>query len=144
MDNYLSFTVRISTNQRNSILAPFFYWLFDALQTLANQWLPNNHLSMISSNILFLGSFFSQHQPFNTLCIVFSPNPPKIRGISCFQNLDKERGHEKLLRNRGLVERGSPFRNGGFQIVSSVFLQKSMFSLLLDFFCLVNIHTCNH
>ena len=30
----------------------------------------------------------------------------------------------------------------GFQIVSSVSLQKSMFSLLLDFFCLVNIHTC--
>ena len=122
MDNYLSFTVRISTNQRNSILAPFFYWLFDALQTLANQWLPNNHLSMISSNILFLGSFFSQHQPFNTLCIVFSPNPPKIRGVSCFQNLDKERGHEKLLRNRGLVERGSPFRNRG---VSKLFHQFS-------------------
>ena len=32
---------------------------------------------------------------------------------------------------------------GGFQIVSSVFFKKSMFSLLLEyFFCLVNIHTC--
>ena len=41
---------------------------------------------------------------------------------------------KKLLRNRGLVERGggSP-RKGGFQIVSPVFLKKSMFSLLLEF-----------
>ena len=49
-----------------------------------------------------------------------------------------------LLRNRGLVERGGSFRNGGggggvFQIDETIFLQKSMFSLLLDFFCLVNI-----
>ena len=50
---------------------------------------------------------------------------------------------KKLLRNRGLVERwGSSQKGGGFQIVSSVFLQKSIFSLLLGFFCLVNIHTC--
>ena len=51
---------------------------------------------------------------------------------------------KKLLRNRGLVEREDTLRKGSFQIVSSVFLKKSMFSLLLDFFCLVNIHTCNH
>ena len=40
---------------------------------------------------------------------------------------------KKLLRNRGLVERGGGvlLERGGFQIVSSVF-QKSMFSLLLE------------
>ena len=46
---------------------------------------------------------------------------------------------KKLLRNRGLVERGE------FSIFSSVFLQKSMFSLLLEyffFFCQINIHPC--
>ena len=37
---------------------------------------------------------------------------------------------KKLLRNRGLVERvggGSSWKEGGFQIFSSVFLQKSLF-----------------
>ena len=50
---------------------------------------------------------------------------------------------KKLLRNRGLVERGSSLRKEGFQIVSPVFLKKSKFSLLLEyFFSLLNIHTC--
>ena len=39
---------------------------------------------------------------------------------------------KKLLRNRGLVERGG--RGGGFQIVSAVFLKKSMSSLRLEYF----------
>ena len=30
--------------------------------------------------------------------------PTKIRGGSCFSNLDKEGGHEKFLRNSGLVK----------------------------------------
>ena len=63
MDNHFSSTVGISTNQRNSILVHLVDWLFNALQTLANQWLPYYHLNMISSNILFLGSFFAQHRP---------------------------------------------------------------------------------
>ena len=52
---------------------------------------------------------------------------------------------KKLLRNRGLVERG---KGGGVLLErgfsnSSVFLKKSMFSLLLEyFFCLVNIRIC--
>ena len=37
---------------------------------------------------------------------------------------------KKLLRNRGLVEKG------GFQVVSSVLLKKSMFLLLLEYFFL--------
>ena len=50
---------------------------------------------------------------------------------------------KKLLRNTGLVERGRVvLERGGFKIFSSVFLQKRMFSLLLDFYCLVNIHAC--
>ena len=61
MDNHFSSTLRISTNRRNSIPVHFVDWLFHALQTLANQWLSNYHISMISSNILSLGSFFSQH-----------------------------------------------------------------------------------
>ena len=69
MNNYFSFTVRTSMNQRNSILVNLFDWLFHVLQTLANQWLPNYHSSNISSNILFSGSFFSRHQPFNTFWV---------------------------------------------------------------------------
>ena len=57
MGNHFSFTVRIGTNQRNSILFHFVDRLFYALQTLANQWLPNYHISIISSNILSLGFF---------------------------------------------------------------------------------------
>ena len=45
---------------------------------------------------------------------------------------------KKLLSNNGLVGRGDSLRKGrgrgrGFQIVSSVFLKKSMFSLLLEY-----------
>ena len=43
---------------------------------------------------------------------------------------------KKLLRNMGLVERKGSLRKGGVQIVLSVFLQKSMFSLLLKHFFL--------
>ena len=46
---------------------------------------------------------------------------------------------KKLLRTRGLVERGDLLERGGgggFQIVSSVFLKKSMFSILLECFFL--------
>ena len=41
-----------------------------------------------------------------------------------------------LPRNRGLVEKGRSLRKGSFQIVSSVSLKKSMFSLLLQYFSL--------
>ena len=65
--NHLFLTVRISTNNSNSILVHFVGWLFHPLQTLANQWLPNYHIIMLSSNKLSLGSFFSQHRPLDTL-----------------------------------------------------------------------------
>ena len=63
----------------------------------------------------------------------FSSPPPKkkLGDVSCFWNLNKEGGHEKIAQKRGLVERGGfLLERGGSQIVSSVFLQKSMFSLL--------------
>ena len=69
MDNHFFFIVRINKNQRTSILVHFVGWLFHVLQTLANQWLPNYNINMISSNILLLGSFFSQHRPFDTLWV---------------------------------------------------------------------------
>ena len=59
MDNHPLCTVWISTHHRNSILVQFVGWLFHALQTLVNQWLSNEHINMLSSNILSLGSFFS-------------------------------------------------------------------------------------
>ena len=67
--SHFYFTVRISTNYRNRILVHFADWLFHVLQTLANQWLPNYHISMISSNTLPLGSSFFQHRPFDTLWV---------------------------------------------------------------------------
>ena len=43
-------------------------------------------------------------------------------------------GHEKkLLRNRGLVSEHPLLGRGSFQIASSVFLQISIFSLLLEY-----------
>ena len=61
--------------------------------------------------------------------------PRKIRmgrgGVLVFKIWTKREVMKKWLRNRGLVERGS------FQIISSVFLQKSMFSLLLAHFFFV-------
>ena len=53
--------------QRKSILAHFVDWLFHALQTLVNQSISKYQISMISSNILPLRSFFSKHRPFTTL-----------------------------------------------------------------------------
>ena len=57
---------------------------------------------------------------------------------------------KKLLRYRGLVKTWGMglLERKGVQIASSVFLQKNMFSLLLEyftfFFCLVNLHACCH
>ena len=57
-------------------------------------------------------------------CIVFSSL--KLRGgFLVFEIWTKRGVMKKLLRNRGCS-----LRKGGFQIVPSVFLQKSMFSLL--------------
>ena len=67
MANPLCFTVRIGSNHSNSILVHFAGWHFHALQTLVNQWLPNCHINMISSNIMPLGSFFFQLRPLDTL-----------------------------------------------------------------------------
>ena len=67
VESHSSFTLRICTNQRNSILIHFVDWLFHALQTLANLWFSNYHISMICSNTLTLGSFFSEHRTFDTL-----------------------------------------------------------------------------
>ena len=61
------FTLRIITNHKNRILFLFLGYLFHALQTLAKQWLPNYHIIMIFSNILSVGSFFSQHRSLDTL-----------------------------------------------------------------------------
>ena len=69
--------------------------------------------------------------------IVSSPAKIMEGGFLVFEIQTKRGIMKKLLRNRGQLK-----GRRGFQIVSSVFLQKSMFSLLLDFFCLVNIHTC--
>ena len=46
--------------QTKETVVHFVYYLFYTLQSLTNRWLPNYHVNMISSNILFLGSFFSQ------------------------------------------------------------------------------------
>ena len=64
--------------------------------------------------------------------------PPKIRGCS-FQNLGKEGGHEKISQNLGGQLKGERviLEKGSFQIVSSGFLQKSMFSLLFKYLTLI-------
>ena len=69
MDNHLFFEVWVRTHHRNRVLVQFFGWLFYTLQTLTNQWLSNDHINMISSNILHLGCFFSLRRPFDTLWI---------------------------------------------------------------------------
>ena len=58
--------------------------------------------------------------------------PTKIRGGSCFSNLDKEGGHEKFLRNSGLVK-----------LFFVSFPSENCFhynwNIFFSFFCLVNI-----
>ena len=86
--------------------------------------------------------------------IVFSPL--KLGRFLVFKIWTKRKVMKKLLRDKGLVEKegggvllweSPPFQltpylraifswPGDFQIVSSVFLQKSMFSLLLEYFFL--------
>ena len=57
-----------------------------------------------------------------------------LRGYLVFENWSKRGLKKKLLRNKGLVERGVLLeRMGDFQIVLLIFLKKSMFSLLLEF-----------
>ena len=72
------------------------------------------------------------HDKFNLIQANIVP-PPNIRYL-VFENWTKREVKKKLLRNR--VEKGKVLseRVGGgeFQIVSSVFLKKSMFSLLLE------------
>ena len=58
-------------------------------------------------------------------------SPLKLGG-SHFWNLDKEGSHENIAQKWGVGKRG------GFQIVSSVFLKKSMFSLLLEYLSLLD------
>ena len=67
MANHLFFRVENSTNHSNNIIVEFVDWLSHELQTLANQWHSNYSINKISSNILSLGSFFSQHQLLDTL-----------------------------------------------------------------------------
>ena len=67
MADDLFFTMKICMNHSNSIHIDFGGWLFHALQMLANHWLPDYHINMLSSNILSLGSFFFQHRPLDTL-----------------------------------------------------------------------------
>ena len=75
--------------------------------------------------------------------MVSSPLKLGGRGYPVFEIWTKRGVTEKLLRNRELVERGNSLKRGSFQVVSSFFLKRSMFSLLVKyFFCLVNIHTC--
>ena len=68
------------------------------------------------------------------IVIQYFPAPLKLGGF-LFLKFGQRGGHEKILQ-----------KQGGFQIVLSVILHKSMFSLLLEyfffFFCLVKIHIC--
>ena len=66
MAYHLFFIVRINAHYRNSILVLFVGSLFHAFQTLANQWLPNYHMNMISYSKLSLAAFFSQDWPLDT------------------------------------------------------------------------------
>ena len=68
-----------------------------------------------------------------------------LMGVLVFEILTNRRGDEKIAQKYGVSlkgQGGALLETGGFQIFSAVFLQKSMFSLLLEFFCLVNIHAC--
>ena len=65
---------------------------------------------------------------------IFLPTKIRVGGFLLFKIWTKRGVMEKLLINRGLVKREGSYRKGGLQIVLLVFLQKSMFSLLLEYF----------
>lgn len=64
MSTHLFFAVGISSN---SILVHFVGRLIHTLQKIVNQWLTNYHINIKSSNILSLGSFFSQRRSLDIL-----------------------------------------------------------------------------
>ena len=103
--NHLFYTVRISMNYSNSILVHFFGQLFHAIQTLANQCRPNYDINMISSNILSLGSFFSQNQPLDTLWVQFH------------YTLTAQRKFQK--QNNTILD--EPLRIGNLSITNTIF-----------------------
>lgn len=113
-------------------------------------------LIIIPCKILFLTSKNSLLVPLPmiiTTCrcvlVLIVSSPLELGGgVSRFWNLDKEVVLKKLLRNRGVIWKEELLLESGgrdFQIVSSVFIKKSMFSYFWNiFFGLVNIHTfCN-
>ena len=67
MDNHFSYAVRISTNQRNSILVYFIDWLFYALQRRANQWLSNHHISIYTLQYILFRLFLFPTPTFDIL-----------------------------------------------------------------------------
>ena len=78
MAKHLFFTERISTNQSNGIHFHSVDWLFLALQTLANKWLPEYHKHDILQYIVFRLFLFPTRFSWHTLeSIVLYPNTLK-------------------------------------------------------------------
>ena len=72
-------------------------------------------------------------------------SPIKLGGGGfLFLKFLQEGGHEKLLKNRGLVERGGVLIERGVSKLFHQFpLRKACFRYYCNtFFCRVNIHTC--
>ena len=95
-------------------------------QSVSSVFLQKSMVSLLLKYI-FLSSKYS-----HLLYIVSSP-PPKIRWWVVFKIWTK-RGVIKNCSEIGGQLKGGFSQKGGVQIVSSVFIQKSMFSLLLEYF----------
>ena len=91
-------------------------------------WIAINLTKEVKSLKCCKRKYLTLYRNCDTYVIVSSPL--KLGGVLTFEIWKKRGVMKKLLRNRGLVKRG------GFQIISSVFLKESMFSLLLEYFFL--------
>ena len=80
--------------------------------------------------------------------IIHSFLPLKVRGsgVLIFLNLDKERGgHEKIAQKEGGQLKSGVLleRVGVSKLFHQFSFKKACFHYYWNFFCLVNIHTCN-
>ena len=141
--------LRISENHDQFLctLGRIFEYTHQEVQTSSLQlYLKNNlFIDVFQSFCFAYGLWFSKKGKFIVLPQFPSPQKNKQgRGVLVFEILTKRGVMKKLFRNRVLVEREGALRKSGVTKLFHQFsFRKACFHYYWNFFCLVNIHTCN-
>ena len=128
----ISLITKIFAMQRN---ASYCYFFFCYLTQTTKQWNKenneNNENKVFSFSFIYQGSFFQSKR-----------SSLRGRGSLIFEIWTNRGVMKKLLRNRGLVEKGAWYSlRGGSKLFHQFSLRKACFHYYWNF-CLVNIHTC--